>query len=93
MGRKPAKDFCGKDWRASVVNLQKAIRKVENCNDEGVIPSEVYVRPVVAAARRLSEGTPKTATELVDSDGNHQWVVTVIVDGPGDYILVESVDG
>jgi hypothetical protein len=34
----------------------------------------------------------KAAIELGDSDGNHQWVVTVLVDGPGDYIVLTPED-
>ena len=56
-----------------------------------VEPSGVADR-VLKAARRVANGISKAAIELVDSDGNHQWVVTVLVDGPGDYILLTPKD-
>lgn len=41
------------------------------------------------AARQVANGTTKAAKELRGTGGYHQWVVTVFVDGPGDYILID----
>jgi len=44
-------------------------------------------------AKRVANGIGKAAIELIDSDGNHQWVVTVIVDGPGDFTVLSPALG
>jgi len=43
-------------------------------------------------AKRVANGRPREARKLVDSEGGRHWAVTVLVDGPGDYILIDSLD-
>ena len=60
--------------------------------DERRYQSHVVAALKTAARRVANPDYEKNAIELVDSDGNHQWVVTVLVDGPGDYILLTTED-
>ncbi len=53
---------------------------------QGTLPDATLM---VNAARLVDNPVAvKTATLLMDNDGKQQWVVTVLVDGPGDYMLV-----
>ena len=69
--------------------LKDALDRLEAW-DENVLTVQIVMVLGVAVktARRVANGIGKAAIELVDSDGNHQWVVTVLVDGPGDYTLL-----
>ncbi len=72
--------------------LQDAINDIQNVYRDDIRLMPDSLGEVVAAARRVTNGTVKAAIQLGDSDGNLRWGVTIIVDGPGDYILLPPGD-